>query len=239
MEKIKRAIILAAGLGNRMKPITLRIPKPLVEVNGTRMIDTIIDALLQNEISEIYLVVGYLKEKFEGLKSKYPNLIFIENPYYDSCNNISSLYVARNYLEDAIVLDGDQIINNPAILFKDFDKSGYNSVWVEHDTNEWLQQVENGCVISCSRTGGNQGWQLYSVSRWNAKDGKMLKVLLELEFEKNKNNQIYWDDVAMFLHKDKFDLTIYPMGSKDIVEIDSIEELISMDRKYEEYGEGL
>ena len=62
MYKIKRAIIMAAGIGERMKPLTLTTPKPLVVVNGVRMIDTVIDALWKNDISEIYIVVGYLKE---------------------------------------------------------------------------------------------------------------------------------------------------------------------------------
>ena len=64
MAKVQRAIIMAAGLGNRMHPVTLTTPKPLVKVNGKRMIDKVIDGLHQNGIQEIYIVVGYLKEQF-------------------------------------------------------------------------------------------------------------------------------------------------------------------------------
>ena len=67
---VKRAIIMAAGSGIRMHPLTEEIPKPLVKVNGKRMIDSVIDALHINGIEEIYVVVGYLKEQFEVLTEK-------------------------------------------------------------------------------------------------------------------------------------------------------------------------
>lgn len=227
---------MAAGFGNRMKPVTLNTPKPLIKVNGKRMIDTIIDGLHKNGIDEIYLVVGYLSEKFQELLEKYPNLNFIKNPYYDTCNNISSLYVSRNLISNAIILDGDQIIYNDEILKPNFEKSGYNSVWTSSYTDEWLQNVEDGKVISCSKTGGKNGWQLYSVSRWNEKDGEKLKHFIEVEFE-NNNRQIYWDDVALFCHPDEFDLGIFPMKKEDIVEIDNFSELLAIDPSYKNYPE--
>ena len=193
--RVKKAIIMAAGLGNRMKPVTLRTPKPLVKVNGIRMIDTVIQALHENGIYEIYIVVGYLKEQFKILTDEYKGITLIENPYYKECNNISSLYVARDYIEESMILDGDQIIYNSDVLAPEFEKSGYNSVWTDIETDEWLQTVENGVVVSCSRTGGKGGWQLYSVSRWTKADGIKLRKHLELEFEINKNTQLYWDDI--------------------------------------------
>lgn len=237
MSKVERAIIMAAGLGNRLNPITLTTPKPLIKVNGVRMIDTAISALHKNGITEIYVVVGYLKEQFKSLEKDYPGVVLLENPYYAECNNIASLYVARDYIENAIIMDGDQIIYNPEILSTDFDYSGYSSVWTDERTDEWLQTVENGVVKSCSRNGGKKGWQLYSVSRWNADDGKKLKRHLEIEFEERKNRQIYWDDVAMFCYSEEYKLGIYPISKEDIVEIDNLRELAVLDPYYRKYLE--
>lgn len=235
MNHIKRAIIMAAGTGSRMQPVTLTTPKPLVKVNGVRMIDTAIKALHENGINEIYVVVGYLKEKFAVLEKEYEGLKLIENPYYNQYNNISSLYVAREHLEDVIILDGDQIIYNPEILAPEFEKSGYNAVWTDDETDEWLMKVENGIVTSCSRTGGKEGWQLFSVSRWSKEDGAKLRSHLELEFETKENRQIYWDDVAMFCHLDEYQLGVREMKAGDIIEIDNLSELAAIDPAYEKF----
>lgn len=228
---VKRAIIMAAGVGKRLQPLTLSVPKPLVSVNGAKMIDTVVDGLRKNGIYEIYVVVGHLKEQFYDWAEKQAGVNIIDNPYYDSCNNISSLYVARDYLKDCIILDGDQIIYNTEILDPKFSVSGYNAVWCEGYTDEWLMDVEKGIVKSCSRTGGSHGWQLYSISRWTEEDGKKLKKDLEYEFESG-NRQIYWDDVAMFCHFQNYKLGIFEMKSTDVIEIDDIDELAAIDRSY-------
>lgn len=237
MHEVKQAVIVAAGTGTRMHPVTLTTPKPLVPVNGVRMIDTVIQGLRSNGIYEIYVVVGYLQEKFESLEAQYPGLTLIENPYYHTCNNISSLYVAREHLEDTIILDGDQIIYRSDILAPQFERSGYNCIWTEKPTKEWLLTEENGIVTSCSRSGGARGWQLFSISRWTAEDGRKLKAHLETEFEKKHNRQIYWDDVPLFCYPKEYHLGIWEMRRGDIVEVDDLSELAALDRRYKCYLE--
>ena len=225
LSEAKRAIIMAAGVGQRMQPLTLTTPKPLIEVNGKRMIDTVVEALEANGITEIYVVIGHLKEQFIDWAKDKPNVRLIENPWYESCNNISSLYAAREHLGDCMILDGDQIIRDPAVLNPHFTRSGYSAVWTEEETNEWLMRTdENGVVTSCSRTGGKNGWQLYSVSRWTEADGAKLRRHLEQEFESG-NRQIYWDDVAMFCHPEAYELGVYPMQKGAVIEIDTLDEL--------------
>lgn len=77
---VKRAIIMAAGIGKRMQPLTFETPKPLVKVNGIRMIDTVVSALHQNGITEIYVVVGHLKNQFYEWASHWPGIEIVENP---------------------------------------------------------------------------------------------------------------------------------------------------------------
>ncbi len=230
---------MAAGMGLRMKPVTLFTPKPMIKVNGKRMIDTVIDGLIANGITDINIVTGYLGHKFEELKEKYPDINLINNPLFDSCNNISSLYAARELLDrDVIIADADQIIYNNGILSPDFELSGYNATKVTEETDEWVMTVEDGRVTSCSRTGGSEGWQLYSISRWSREDALKLRELVELEFEKNKNTDVYWDDIPMFLHPDRFELGIRIMDKSDLTEIDSFDELIAKDFHYcEDKGE--
>lgn len=231
MFKIERAIIMAAGKGTRLLPVTNKVPKPLVKVNGISMIETVINSLKKNNINEIYIVVGYKKEQFSYLKDKYENIKLIENPYYDSCNNISSLYVAREYIKNTFIIDGDQVIKNPDILNPQFQKSGYCASWA-YITNEWLMTVEDDRVVKCSRDGGKNGYQLYGISMWTEEDGEKLKEHLEKEFICNNNKQIYWDDVPMFVHFDEYNLGIRLIDHEDIFEIDSYDDLVRLDSSY-------
>ena len=65
--KVKRAVFIAAGFGSRLVPLTFNTPKPLVRVHGVRMIDTLLDAVVEAEIPEIIIVRGYLGEQFDQL----------------------------------------------------------------------------------------------------------------------------------------------------------------------------
>ena len=235
---VQKAIIMAAGIGKRLQPLTLDVPKPLIKVNGVSMIDTVVNALKMNGIEEIYVVVGHLKEQFYEWAKKQENVEIIENPYYATYNNISSLYCAREHLGNCIIVDGDQIVNNPKALDPHFSISGYNAVWRDEETDEWMMQVENGIVKSCCRDGGSHAWQLYSVSRWTEEDGNKLRKHLEQDFIID-NKQLYWDDLVMFSHFTEYRLGIREMSDGDIIEIDNLFELIELDENYETYKDYL
>lgn len=231
--QVKRAIIMAAGFGTRMRPLTYKTPKPLIPVHGQPMIESVIDSLHRNQIQEIHIVVGYMKDQFKYLASKYPNLDLIENPDYQLYNNISSLYHARQFLDNVIILDGDQVINDDSILRPEFERSGYNCVWTPGYSNEWMLTLnQEHIVTNCRRNGGYLGWRLYSVSRWNHRDGQQLRSDLEKEYEINHHYDIYWDDVAMFSYPAHYSLGIMPMKANSIQEIDSVTQLAQIDAHY-------
>ena len=115
-----QAIILAAGMGKRLKEYTKNNTKCMVKVCGETLIERTLRQLEQRAFSRVIIVIGYkgkeLKEFVEELHISIP-IQFVENPDFDKTNNIYSLYLAKEYLceEDTILLESD-IIFEPAVL---------------------------------------------------------------------------------------------------------------------------
>ena len=236
MNRVERAIIMAAGKGKRMRELTHDLPKPLIPVNGKPMIESAIQGILANGIPEILIIVGYQKEKFREIAERYPQVKLVENPYYDSCNNISSIYMVRDRLRNAMILEGDQFYFSPEPLKAEFEHSEYNVSWTDEPTQEWVMDAdENGKMLACHDQGAPKGWMVYGVSRWTAEDGERLKELLTYEFEEKMNRQCYWDRVPVFLYPDRFDIHIRPTDGSQRVELDSVEELCRVDPSYSKY----
>ena len=234
------AIIMAAGMGIRMRPLTEKIPKPLVKVNGTAMIETIIQGLHSQHIEEIYIVVGYQKEKFQFLTEKYPHITLVENPYYQTRNNISSMYAVREHIPNAMMVDGDQVIYNREILDPTFERSGYSAAFRKEGVSEWMAVLdEEGIIKDCIVETKSAGWQLLGVSRWNLEDGTRLKEQLEYEYEVKKNYGSYWDNLPLLYYRDTYRLGVKEAQYTDILEIDSFEDLCNVDPSYKTYRQGI
>lgn len=234
MEKINRAIIVAAGEGSRLRPVTLTTPKPLVPVNGKRMIDTSIEALKRNGIHEIYIVCGYKSEMFFEAFKDDPEVTVIENVHYLEGNNITSMYAAKDFLPGSFVLEGDIIISNDEILRPEIEKSGYCANYLE-EAPEWALKVENGRIMSCEIKGAPDAYRLWGISMWTREDGERLSELVRAQIEDIKDWNVYWDELALFKYKEQFDLGIREIGEDDIIEIDTFEELVEMDPGYEKF----
>ena len=102
----RRAIILAAGFGMRMVPINLETPKALLEVRGEPLIERQIRQLHEAGIREIYVVVGFMKEKFEYLIDEY-GVKLVVNRDYAVKNNLHSLALVTKRLSDAYIIPCD------------------------------------------------------------------------------------------------------------------------------------
>ena len=102
----RNAIILAAGFGMRMVPINLSTPKGLLEVNGETLIERLIKQLNDVGVFEIFVVVGFMKEKFSYLQERY-GVKLIENDDYSVKNNLSSLALVVDHVCNTYILPAD------------------------------------------------------------------------------------------------------------------------------------
>ena len=228
--RVKRAVFIAAGFGSRLVPITLNTPKPLVRVNGTRMIDTLLDAVVAAGIQEIYIVRGYLGEQFDQLLYKYPGIKFIENPLYNEANNISSALLARHLLQNAYVLEADLVLYNPNLITKYQYTSNYLGVPVDV-TDDWCFESKNR-VITKVRVGGTNCHHMFGISYWNTEDGAKLYEDIKRVYEMPGGKERYWDQVALEYCLSHYQVEVRPCSFDDIIEIDTFNDLKKLDKAY-------
>lgn len=224
----KRAIFMAAGLGSRMNPVTLNTPKPLVKVNGIRIMDTLIDALLSKRIDDITIVRGYLGNKFNELLEKYPMIKFIDNDKYDTTNNIYSIYLARHLLEDAYILEADLLLSNKDIITKYHNSSDFLAFKIDY-TDDWCFDTKDN-IITGLHKGGTNTYQEIGISYWTKEDGSKLSKHIEEAYK--KDSSIFWESVPINLYPNEYNISIKQCNKEDIVEIDTFEELCKVDESY-------
>lgn len=115
-----QAIILAAGMGKRLKELTQDRTKCMVQVNGVALIDRMLHQIESRHLSRIVIVVGYEGEKLmkyiDTLGIRTP-IVYVQNPIYDKTNNIYSLALAKDYLcqDDTLLFESDLIFEDAVI----------------------------------------------------------------------------------------------------------------------------
>ena len=156
-----KAIILAAGMASRLRPLTLHTPKSLLTIDGKSLLQRSMDALIQNGIKDFVIVTGYLHEKIEAfVKEQYADTIsvkFIYNNVYDSTNNIYSLWLERPEAEgeDFLLLDSDLLYDPQIITEVMANKAANVLTLIKHDLGEEEMKVvtdADGVIKEISKT---------------------------------------------------------------------------------------
>lgn len=227
--RVKKAVIMAAGFGSRMMPATADRPKPLVTVNGVRILDTLLDAIVAVGIYDITIVRGYKKEKFDEIVDKYPFIKFIDNDRYDKENNISSAILALNEIDDCYLCEADLYITNPDIITKyQYTSNILGSYSLE--TDDWsFQQDKDGHIINYQK-GNTYCWNYYGISYWTKQDSAQLRKDWSELYETNKD--VFWEEVPLIIRKENYDVEIRQCNKSDIMEIDNYYELAQLDASY-------
>lgn len=234
--RVKRVILLAAGLGSRLSPITINTPKPLVRVNGVRIIETLLDAFLNVGIQEVYIVRGHLAEEFDVLLHKYPMIKFIDNLEYDKANNISSAVAACHLFENAYVSEADLLIANPNIIRKYHYCSDVLGIWKEA-SDDWCLVPDDQGYVTEEKVTGENCYQMVGIYYWNAEDAKRLQKDLEYTYTQVEGGrERYWETVPNQLYQGQYKIQILPCDQADVVEIDTFEELKLIDSSYQNEG---
>ena len=228
--RVKRAIFMAAGFGSRMVPITLNTPKPLVHVHGKRIIETLLDAVVEAGIKDIIIVRGYLGDQFDSLLKKYPTIKFVDNPIYNEANSISSAYLVRDLFANAYVFDSDLVLHNKSIIRKYEYATSFLTRPVDA-TDDWCFYMKDGHIAKYCK-GGEDVQYMYGISYWTPEDAAKLEKDFATVFKSPGGKELYWEEAPLRVCLEDYKVGVRLVEEGDVIEIDTFEELKQIDPVY-------
>mgnify|MGYP001171191602 FL=1 len=227
----KNAIILAAGKSNKFAPFTYEKPKGLFRVKGEILIERQIKQLKEAGINEIYVVVGYMKEKFFYLEQKFGVTLIINNKFAKK-GNLYSLYVAREYLSNSYICCADHyFLINPFIDNNKLNLSYRACCYYSGKFKEFAIDYSDANVITGFSVGGSNKMAMVGQAYFNATFSNRFRCFLEREIDDFGVNNLFWEE---FYAKHQKELTLYMQlyNENDIIEFEDIEDLRRFDTEF-------
>ena len=228
---MKNAIILAAGKSSRFAPFTYEKPKGLFRVKGEILIERQIEQLKEAGIDDIYVVVGYMKEKFFYLEQKYDVHLIVNNEFGKK-GNLYSLYVARNYLSNTYICCADHYFVNNPFLEENVENCSYRAV--SYQTGKFREfgiRCSDADVITDLTVGGRDSLAMVGHAYMNERFSQVFRTLMEAEINDFGVASMFWEE---FYAKHMHQLTFYKkeFPTESILEFDSIEDLRDFDSEF-------
>ena len=228
---MKNAIILAAGKSSRFIPFTYEKPKGLFRVKGEILIERQIQQLQKAGIAEIYVVVGYMKEKFFYLEKKYGVKLIINN-MFDKMGNLYSLYMAKEHLANTYVCCADHYFVNNPFDEENYDNKSYRAcAYIEGKFNEFAIEYSDAKVITDLAVGGESGMAMVGHAYFNSSFSRLFIKYMEKEINDFGVSNMFWEE---FYAKHQKQLTLYMKSyeKENILEFESIDDLRQFDSEF-------
>lgn len=231
MNRSHNAIILAAGKSNRFAPFTYERPKGLFRVKGEILIERQINQLIEAGVQEIYVVVGYMKEKFFYLERKYPQVHLLVNNKFGVKGNLYSLYVAKDHLCDTYVSYADYYFTSNPFLGDCRDRSYHACVHRKGKFNEFSCTHTDADVITHVDLGGRDQMAMVGHAFFNAGLSRRFVEFLDKEIDDFRVSSLFWEE---YFGRHIGELTLYakPMDEGDFFEFNSIDDLCQFDTDF-------
>lgn len=228
----RNAIILAAGKSNRFAPFTYERPKGLFRVKNEVLIERQIRQFIEAGISEIIVVVGYMKEKFFYLEEKFSQVKLIVNNKFGVKGNLYSLYVAKDFLNDTFLSYADYYFPiNPFLDNSDENRSYHSCVYKEGKFNGFSVKLSDVDVITHVDLGGKDQYAMSGHAYFNEAYSKRFVELLDREINDFRVNSLFWEE---FYERHISDLTLFAKkyDRSDVLEFNTIEDLRLFDSDF-------
>lgn len=242
MTPTPNAIILAAGKSTRFAPFTYERPKGLFRVKGEILIERQINQLIEAGVQEIYIVVGYMKEKFFYLEQKYPQVHLLINNKFGAKGNLYSLYVAKDYLRNSYVSYADYYFTkNPFLEDRSertiekgefyYNRSYHACVYREGKFNEFSCTESDANVITHVDLGGRDQMAMVGHAYFNEAFSKRFVEFLDKEINEFRVSSLFWEEYFE-RHITELSLYVKPMAEGDFFEFNSIDDLRQFDSDF-------
>ena len=218
----KNAIILAAGFGMRMVPINTETPKGLLEIKGERLIECTIRQLHEVGITEIYIVVGFMKEQYEYLIDEY-GVDLIVAPDYASKNNLHSLKTAADHLSNSYIIPCDIWCEKNPYSRNELYSWYMVSDLVDDDSTVRVNRKQE-LVVQKEQAGGNA---MIGICYLLETEAEIVRERLEELGRDSRYDGAFWEETLY--RKDRMIVTARVVHAADAVEINTYEQLREID----------
>ncbi len=220
-KKVKNAVILAAGFGMRMVPINTEIPKGLLEIKGQVLVERTIMQLNEVGIKEIYIVVGFMKEKYEYLIDKF-GVKLIVNPDYAVKNNLYSLNCALSHIDNSYIIPCDIYCkSNP---YSSYEPYSWYMVSKNISPDSTVRINRKGQLVAASQSNGNA---MIGISYISGDTARLLKQNVKTLCKSIANDNAFWE-TALYTNG-KAIILAKAVDAEDVIEINTYEQLREID----------